>query len=286
MSKSYVEVEILADPSLAEALTGILAQLGFEGFWEDGSALRAYMRADRWSPALLDEIRTVAGLVSWSSASTAPTISVREIAGRNWNEEWEKTIRPIRVTERIMITPTWHAVNPVPGRIVVTIDPKMSFGTGYHESTRLVLRLMDGAVRPGTTILDVGTGTGVLAIAGVKLGASSAVAVDVDDWSYDNALENAGLNGVTDRVRVIHGDISAAPNNLFDMIVANIQRNIIEPILGEMLSRLAPNGLIILSGLLQADEEPILEALGAHCLLVRQRLFEREWLALAAGRAR
>lgn len=286
MSKSYVEVEILADSSLADALTGILAQLGFEGFWEDGSALKAYMRADRWSPALLDEVRTVAGLVSRSSTSTPPTISAREIAEKNWNEEWEKTIRPIQVTERIMITPTWHAVNPRPGRIVLTIDPKMSFGTGYHESTRLVLRLMDGAVRPGTTLLDVGTGTGVLAIAGVKLGASSAVAVDVDDWSYDNALENAGLNGVADRVRVIHGDISAAPANLFDMIVANIQRNIIEPILEEMLSRLAPNGLIILSGLLQADEEAILQALGAHCLVVRQRLFEREWLALAAGRAR
>ncbi len=286
MSKSYVEVEILADPSLADALTGILAQLGFEGFWEDGSALKAYMRADRWSPALFDEIRTVAGLVSRSSTSTPPTISAREIAEENWNEEWEKTIRPIQVTERIMITPTWHTVNPRPGRIVLTIDPKMSFGTGYHESTRLVLRLMDGAVRPGTTLLDVGTGTGVLAIAGVKLGASSAVAVDVDDWSYDNALENAGLNGVADRVRVIHGDISAVPANLFDMIVANIQRNIIEPILGEMLSRLAPNGLMILSGLLQADEEAILQALGAHRLVVRQRLFEREWLALAAGRAR
>jgi ribosomal protein L11 methyltransferase len=286
MSKSYVEVEILADPSLADALTGILAQLGFEGFWEDGSALKAYMRADRWSPALLDEICTVAGLVSRSSTSAPPTISAREIAEKNWNEEWEKTIRPIQVTERIMITPTWHAVSPTPGQIVLTIDPKMSFGTGYHESTRLVLRLMDGAVRPGTTLLDVGTGTGVLAIAGVKLGASSAVAVDVDDWSYDNALENAGLNGVADRVRVIHGDISAAPANLFDMIVANIQRNIIEPILEEMLSRLAPNGLIILSGLLQADEEAILQALGAHRLVVRQRLFEREWLALAAGRAR
>jgi ribosomal protein L11 methyltransferase len=286
MPKSFVEVEIIADPSLTDALTGILAQLGFEGFWEDGSALKAYMRTDRWSPALLDEIRSVANLVARSSTSTAPTISVKELAEQNWNAEWEKTIRPIQVTEKIIITPTWHMVNPAPGQIVLTIDPKMSFGTGYHESTRLVLRLMDGAVLPGSAILDVGTGTGVLAIAGVKLGASSAVALDVDEWSYENAVENVKLNGVQDRVRVIHGDISAAPANLFDMIVANIQLNIIEQILGEMSSRLAPKGLIILSGLLQSDEEMILKTLQTHHLVILSRLLEKEWLALAAGRSR
>ena len=285
MPKSFVEVDIVADASLTDALTGILAQLGFEGFWEDGSALKAYMRADRWSPALLDEIRTVANLVSRSSTSTAPAISVKEIAEQNWNEEWEKTIRPIQVTGRIIITPTWHTVNPAPGQIVLTIDPKMSFGTGYHETTRLVLRLMDNMIRPGSTLLDVGTGTGVLAIAGVKLGASSAVAVDVDDWSYNNALENIRLNGVQERVRVIHGEIAAAPAEEFDFVVANIQRSIIVPILGEMTSRLAPDGLMILSGLLQSDEEMILQALGAYHFVVRARLFEKEWLALTTGRS-
>lgn len=285
MPKSFVEVEILADASLTDALTGILSQLGFEGFWEDGSALKAYMRADRWSPALLDEIRTVANLVSRSSRSKAPTVSVKEIAEQNWNEDWEKTIQPIQVTERLIITPTWHTVNPAPGQIVLTIDPKMSFGTGYHETTRLVLRLMDHTVRPASTLLDVGTGTGVLAIAGVKLGASSAVAVDVDDWSYNNALENIRLNGVQERVRVIHGDIAAAPAGKFDMIVANIQRSIIEPILGEMTSRLTPNGLMILSGLLVSDEEIILKTLQAHRFVLRGRLFEKEWLALTTGRS-
>jgi len=281
MPKSFVEVDIVADASLLEALTGILTQLGFEGFWEDGSALKAYMSAERWSPSLVDEIRSVANLVARSSSSKAPTISVKTIAEQNWNEEWEKTIRPIQVTARIIITPTWHTVTPAPGQIVLTIDPKMSFGTGYHETTRLVLRMMDHSIRPGTTLLDVGTGTGVLAIAGVKLGASSAVAVDIDEWSYENALENVRLNGVQDRVRVIHGDLSAAPGSLFDMIVANIQRSIIEPILREMSSRLAPNGLLILSGLLEADEELMLQALGSRHFVVRERLFENEWLALA-----
>jgi ribosomal protein L11 methyltransferase len=281
MGSAFIEVQIQADGALRENLAAILGQTGFEGFWEDGTILRCYISENRWTPQMLEEIQSIAATVSRSSSSTAPRIRVASIPDRNWNEEWEKTIRPIEVTDRIVITPTWHTYDSRPDQLVLRIDPKMSFGTGYHETTRLILKLMERHIRVGISLLDIGTGTGVLAIAGIRLGARSAVAVDVDEWSYRNALENLELNGVSDRVRVIQGDITAVPSDAFDMIVANIQLNIIEPILGILRSRLGPGGVMLLSGLLCGDEEQILLSLRQNRIGIKDRLTENEWLALA-----
>jgi ribosomal protein L11 methyltransferase len=281
MGSNFIEVQIQADGALRENLAAILGQTGFEGFWEDGTILRCYIGGNRWRPEMLQEIQSIAAMVARSSSSVAPRIRVASVPDRNWNEEWEKTIRPIEVTDRIVITPTWHTYDSRPDQLVLKIDPKMSFGTGYHETTRLILKLMEGHLRSGSTLLDLGTGTGVLAIAGIRLGARSGVAVDVDEWSYRNALENLELNGVSDRVRVIQGDISAVPPGAFDLIVANIQLNIIEPMLEKMRDHLEPDGMMLLSGLLCADEEQILLSLRQNGLGIRDRLTENEWIALA-----
>jgi ribosomal protein L11 methyltransferase len=281
MGSTFIEVQIQADGALRENLAAILGQTGFEGFWEDGTVLRCYISENRWRPQMLEEVQSIAAMVARSSSSAAPRIHVASIPDRNWNQEWEKTITPIEVTDRIVITPTWHTYDSRPDQLVLRIDPKMSFGTGYHETTRLILKLMERHIRVGISLLDIGTGTGVLAIAGIRLGARSAVAVDVDEWSYRNALENLELNGVSDCVRVIQGDITAVPPGAFDMIVANIQLNIIEPILGNMRSHLGADGMMLLSGLLCADEEQILLSLHQNRIGIKDRLTENEWLALA-----
>jgi ribosomal protein L11 methyltransferase len=282
MTSSYVEVEIRANEELVDQLVGILSQIGFEGFWEDGAQLKCYINRNRWSTAMAEEVQTTISRMARSSNTTQPIVSVHLIDDRNWNEEWEKTIKPIQVTERIVIKPTWHQYDGRPGEIVLTIDPKMSFGTGYHESTRLVLRLIEKHIRPGTSILDVGTGTGVLAIAGIKLGAASGVGVDVDEWSYDNALENIKLNDADHLVRVFKGDLASVPTEQFGMIVANIQLNVIKPMLIEMKDRLILGGTLIVSGLLFQDRDDILEALSAAGFHVIEELRENEWLAIAA----
>jgi ribosomal protein L11 methyltransferase len=283
MAEGFVEVDIAADPLLAENLVAIFSQLGFEGFWEDEGTLRCYISASRWTPRFLEEVQATAALIARSSSSPSPRIRVRNVEDRNWNADWEKTIQPIRVSDRIVVTPGWHKVAARPGDIVLTIDPKMSFGTGYHETTRLMLRLLESAVRPGMTILDIGTGTGVLAIAGIKLGCSSAVACDTDEWSYENARENAGVNGVADRLTVILGDVGQTPRKSYDLVAANIQLNVIVSILGEMRGRCADGGMLLLSGLLLRDEEEILSSLSAIGFTVRERQTENEWLALTAS---
>jgi ribosomal protein L11 methyltransferase len=160
----------------------------------------------------------------------------------------------------------------------------MSFGTGYHESTRLILGLVEQYIRPGMTVLDIGTGTGVLAIAAIRLGARHAVACDIDEWSYDNAIENAALNGVAEKMTILEGDIAVTPDQPYDLVIANIQRNVLIPLLPAMRSRLAPGGTLLLAGLLNIDRDAMTDALREHGFTVLHESAENEWIALAANR--
>lgn len=278
--RTYTELVITADAALIDHLVALLSQLGFEGFWEDGSALRCYISSERWHDEMLGEVQRVTTMLQRSHASPMPTIEVRSFEERNWNEEWEKTIKPMHVTPRIVVAPTWQSYKPSDGELLLTIDPKMSFGTGYHESTRLVLRILERIITPGCTLLDVGTGTGILAIAAVALGAARAVGVDNDHWSYENARENVRLNQVENRVTIVLGEVSSLSLERFDVIAANIQPNVIEPMLPRLRTLLAPNGMMVLSGLLLEDEEPIVRATHALEMTVVERLTENEWIAL------
>jgi ribosomal protein L11 methyltransferase len=281
---TYVEFSVGSESSLIEQLIGILSQLGFEGFWEDEGTLRCYMKRARWSKELQQEIEQTVRLMFRSHRSETPTMSVRFPEDRNWNEAWEKTIAPVQVTDRIIIRPSWHEVEPRTDRIILTIDPKMSFGTGYHESTRLSIRLLEEYVRPGMSVLDVGTGTGILAIAAVRLGAGSAVGIDTDAWSFENAMENVVRNQLEKEVRIIHGALGALETGTFDTIVANIQRDVIEQLLDAMVGRMNTSGILILSGLLESDVSPLTGKLRQRKLKVLRHIRENDWSALACQR--
>ena len=162
-----------------------------------------------------------------------------------------------------MIAPSWAGVGPEHnGQMRLTIDPKMAFGTGYHESTRLVLRLLPDVVLPGARVLDVGTGTGVLAIAALALGAQSAVGVDIDPWSVTNGTENATLNGVKDRFEVREGSLDVVPESAFDLVVANIIRSVLVPMLPDLVSKMAPRTPVVFAGLLGTERDAFLDAAG------------------------
>jgi len=165
----------------------------------------------------------------------------------------------------------------------------MSFGTGYHESTRLVLRFLPGLVggdaSSGERVLDAGTGTGVLAIAALKLGAASAIGFDIDPWAQTNATENALLNGVADRFEVREGSLDAVPETGFDLVLANINRNALLGLMPTFAAKLAPEGRLVLAGLLRTDRDVMLAAVRAAGLAVYDEATENEWWSLIATRA-
>lgn len=202
---------------------------------------------------------------------------------QNWNQEWEDSIQPIRVSDRFLITPSWHPVESEEGVTVLVIDPKMSFGTGYHATTRLMLRLMEGLLRDGDRVLDVGTGTGVLAIAAVMCGAREADGVDTDEWSYDNALENAQRNGVADRCYFRLGSIEAASGQ-YDLILSNITKIDNLQLLPTIIHHLRPEGRLVLSGFFTHDAADLQMALENLGLRVVGEMTEDEWSAVSAIR--
>jgi ribosomal protein L11 methyltransferase len=279
-----VEVAITCDPVLFDDFAGILTVAGFDGFWEDGTVLRAYVAEKTWTDEARSALQASLDHCAASRNKPNPTLIASAIKDRNWNEAWEATIRPIRVTDRIVIAPTWHPHEPRPGDIVLTIDPKMSFGTGYHETTRLMLRLLERHVRPDDTVLDVGTGTGVLAIAALKLGAASAIGVDNDAWSFENARENGALNGVASRFTARLGELAEVTEGPFGLVLANIQKNVIESLLPGLVERAAPDGRLLFSGLLLTDRDPLLVSFAGAGLRVIEELTENEWIAFATYR--
>jgi ribosomal protein L11 methyltransferase len=279
-----IEVAIEADGELRDQIVALLGQLGFEGFWEDGAVLRSYISESRWTSAMPGEVERTVNFLTRSSRRARPAITSRQIQEQNWSDEWKKTIRPIHVSERMVISPSWHPYVSAPGELVLTIDPKMSFGTGFHESTRLILRLIEQNIRTGDSVLDMGTGTGVLAIAAVKLGAANATGVDVDEWSYDNACENSRLNHVEDRITILRGDIAATPAGPFTLILANIQRTVLLDMLPGLANRLHAGGRLLLAGLLRDEREIMMEHLRHEGLTLLGEVSENEWMAIAARR--
>jgi len=204
---------------------------------------------------------------------------------QDWNQQWEDALQPIAVGP-FLIRPTWtETPPPYANHTLIQIDPKMSFGTGYHESTRLVLRFLPDLVQAGDTVLDAGSGTGVLAIATIKLGATSALAFDIDAWAQENAVENFVLNDVVDQITFREGGLDVIPESGFDLVLANINRHVLEAYLADFAGKVCPSGHVILAGLLQTDRARMLaqaEPLGLH---LANEATEGEWWSVVLRKA-
>lgn len=251
------------------------------GLLQEADFVTVYAEASD-APVLRELIRSApTGLVD------GPTTE-EPIADRNWNAEWEKTITPI-LAGPFRIRPTWEKSLPEEGVQDILIDPKMSFGTGHHESTRLLLGSLSGKVLPGSSVLDAGTGTGVLAFASLLLGASRAEAYDHDPLCIDNSTENAALNGLTDRFLVFQDDGSGLDKWLgqrrFDVITANINREVLRSMLPALSERLATGGFLGLAGLLMSDAAIMRNDLAALHLSIVEENAEGSWWSVWARNA-
>ncbi len=287
MNKTYLEIAITANERQQELLIATMTELGCQGFQETDSHLLCYIEKPLWSDekssTLQQELKRVLQTISANA-----DVQFRDIKEENWNAEWEKTIKPIEVGERLVIKPSWCEYENKTNRIVIQIDPKMSFGTGFHETTRLVLELIEKYIDVGRRLdssryemCDVGTGTGILAIAAVKLGAKSAIAIDNDDWSIENAKENVIANGLAKKITISSASLDEF-HSTFDIITANLQYNIIIEMLETFRTKLKNNGILLLSGLLAEDKENILKQLKDKSFAVVEQRKENEWIALSA----
>ncbi len=284
MSRVFVDMVLSAptDEEFKETLSFHLHGLGFSGFLEDDRGMHCYISKQSWSDILH---RNVLELLHEHASRRIVISAIEEIEDKNWNQQWEESIQPIDITPTIVITPSWH---PLPGDVkktVLLIDPKMSFGTGYHETTRLMIRLIEKYIAPGSIVLDVGTGTGVLAIAAVKLGAAHAVGVDTDEWCSMNGKENVELNKLVDLVEIRLGSLEVVPEAGFDAIFANITRGTIIDLLPSMTEKLGQQGIFIFSGFMADDREIIAKALERSMCGILTILQENEWLGVAARKS-
>jgi len=273
MSQVYIEIDCKVTPvePWADLLIAALGAIGYESFENTDSGFLAYV-------ALADyDAQTTAEVLDTYQEHCAVNFSTKEIAATNWNADWEKNFSPITVGDRIHVRAPFHEVTDAEYDIV--IEPKMSFGTGHHQTTYLMLEHLLELEINDQDVLDMGSGTAVLAIMACKRGARKATAIDIDAWCGENGLENAQRNGI-DNIQVLVGTAEQLPKTPeFDLIIANINRNVL---LGDMpayVACLRPNGVVLLSGFYESDLEIISEKC-KECGMVYQGHKTRDnWVA-------
>jgi ribosomal protein L11 methyltransferase len=213
------------------------------------------------------------------------SVTLSGISEEDWANNWRRYFKPTEIGQRLTICPSWEQYDNSAGRTVLTIDPGAAFGTGTHDTTRLCLQALDGLVQGGESLLDVGCGSGILAVAGVLLGCKNAVGVDIDPIAASVAAENAALNGVSDRTQFVCGDLTDKISGTYDLICANIVADVIIRLCDTIGQFMHAGTRLLCSGIIDTREQDVLDALAAHGLRVESRLVSGGWVALVVTAA-
>jgi len=280
MESNYYEVNIAFNKENYEGLYNMLYMEGVESILEEAGMLKIYFcekeikKVDLLRDTLVEE-----------EIINEEDFSIELFENKNWNIEWENTIEPVYIRDKIIVYPSWKKkdLKDIEDKILIEIDPKMSFGTGHNETTQLVLELLCDNIKGNERkLLDFGCGTGILTIAGIKLGIENATAIDVDDDSVENAREYFSNNDVSDKVKLLKTEISRLDEDSFDVICANIIRSVIVDNFEYINSRLSVNGKLFLSGILNDDDQIILELLFQNDYDVEDIVSKAGWMGIYA----
>ncbi len=274
----HIELAFEASASLHELYIALLIGEGIEYFQEEDNRLLAYLPETEWTEEREQSIRTLLK----ERLGTIPPYKANFMADRNWNAEWEAHLQPIEISDRLLIVQKNKEITAKPGQIVIEINPKMSFGTGYHATTRLMLKQMEALDLKDKKIIDIGTGTGVLAIAARKLGNNNPIfAFDNNAWSVENAIENIKENNAPDiTIELLDAEeeLIAHLQQGYDLILANINKNVIDRIL-PVIRKYTPQATVLLSGILVYDEPWLKKLLKRLSYEIVQTIYEEEWLS-------
>ena len=255
-------------PEQLELLVAQLSEIGFDGFEEQENILKAFIPADDFDEAAVKEI----------AAKNKVTFVQSIIEETNWwNAAWESNFHPVMIDDFVAIRADFHKpVKNVKYEIIIT--PKMSFGTGHHATTAMMMRQMREINFANKTVFDFGTGTGILAILAEKLGAKEIVAVDNDEWSISNAAENISRNNCKN-IQILEADLISGDKQ-FDIILANINKNVLIDNLSALSTQLSASGVLLLSGLLIDDEADMLAVAGKFSLILNGKSAQNNWICL------
>lgn len=249
--EQYIKVEIAVDENEQERVMAELLAIGFDSFEEHVNMLEAYIAKDAFAEKDLKEVLYEINPLYTYSFSDMPNI--------NWNEEWEKNFAPLVIADQCYVRASFHPERPEL-QYEVVINPKMSFGTGHHATTSLMLEYELETDLTGKIMIDAGCGTGILSILAQKKGAKKIYAFDIEDWAFENLIENCNLNGC-DRIQTGQGTITEiiSADLQVDILLANINKNVLLTEMDEYYKRLLLNGLLFLSGFYEEDIEDILK---------------------------
>jgi ribosomal protein L11 methyltransferase len=282
---AWFQIAIQMDEQYQDLFVGLLVLLGFTGFVQEGTTLNCIIPKHKWNKTLRGKFDNVLAKFKTEFPSLNSSYRTSLLHEENWNKKWEKQTGIVEATNRIIIKPSWTKLPERHRRkLVLHIDPKMSFGTGHHETTRLSLGLIERLAETDMNVLDFGTGTGVLGIACIKLGAKSVIAIDMDEWSIDNAKENVKRNGVEKKMKVRQGSVSMVPRKTFDLVVANIDFRTISRFITTLAARTRKQGIMILSGILTSDLSVLLKIFSQNRLVPIDLVSENEWTSVALRR--
>jgi ribosomal protein L11 methyltransferase len=281
MEHAYIDVQLNTSIDPAELLA-MLDSGESLGSCEIEGVTHVYWPAAAWRPGWLAKLKRVLRTLGENPERVIRGIvPVPEI---DWNGRWAESLQPIRVGRRLWIRQSWNHVTLQTGEIELIVDPGRAFGSGYHQTTRMLLEWLDERIGGGERMLDVGTGSGILAMAALRFGCASALGIDNDAEAIDCARSNALANGFGPELQLITASVDDLAPSLFDLIVANLDRRTLDCFAAELLARVTQGGRLLLSGLLPEDADDVLTAFssfGAR-LLARKEL--EEWLALEMER--
>ncbi len=270
---NYISIHVKVNPDYSDILVAELSELGFDTFQDTDEGFEGFAEAEQFNRT------TTELLLAKYAKDTALSYTFGTIEKKNWNEEWEKSFSPVIIGNQCIVRASFHKPASAYKHEII-INPKMSFGTGHHATTALMLERQLTIDHNRKRVMDVGSGTGILAIMAEKLGAKEVFAFDIEDWAVENAKENTELNGCS-KIEVALGDISLAEGREpYDIVLANINRNILLEQIPAYQRFLAPGGYMLLSGFYDSDTEDIRLRAKEVGLNLRKLTLQDQWACI------
>lgn len=280
MKRIYYKTEISYSPDNCDSIYNTLYLNGISSILDENGIISFFLPVEdiKNLEELKKELLNINGVHE-------NNVLIEKFSDHDWNNEWEQTIEPVYIKNKIVVSPSWK-LDSIPdkeNKIIIVIDPKMSFGTAHNETTQMMLDMMLDYFEPSDKyLLDYGCGTAVLAIAAVKLGIQKALAIDIDDDSIDNAKEYIDLNGASENIILKKANIAGIEEKDFDVIIANIDRTVITSNIKSIYSKLKKGGKLFITGILIEEERELVECLKSNNFRIVETVTKAEWLSFYA----